>query len=174
MKKSNKENLIDIPQSFLRTDEGRSFSNGLGKGIYTVFSISSGMSDPTGTVAESVGAFSEVAAPLVVDASEKMMQTAHVMSDTEGDRFMRSHPMRDSNGRPITIEEGAKLAFGGGQKSKTLATQKGKKETKGVEGKETKSKTLSKQKADSQSSVSNNKKRKIKKQGLINNEVYIC
>ena len=161
MKKTNKENLIDTPQSFLRTDEGRSFSNGLGKGIYTVFSISSGMSDPTGTVAESVGAFSEVAAPLVVDASEKMMQTAHVMSDTEGDRFMRSHPMRDSKGRPITIEEGAKLAFSEGQKSKTLADQKGKKGTKGIEG--TKSKTLSKQKTDSKPNSSNNKNKKNKK-----------
>ena len=58
----------------------------------------SGITEPTGTVSRSVGDFAEVAAPVISNVSEQLMQQVHETYDTQADRFMHEHPFRDEDG----------------------------------------------------------------------------
>lgn len=85
----------------------------IGKGAYKAFSYSSGVSDPTGSVAESVAQFSKTAAPYFIGTSKKMMENAYRQYESPAQKFFREHPLRSEDGTPLTIEEGKQYAFEG-------------------------------------------------------------
>ena len=113
-KQKNYTNLAD-PAGF--NPQVQTAAGLIGKTTYKVFEVTSGMSDPTGTVSESVAQFAKAAAPVVIGTSKKLMENAHAQYDTAADKFLREHPLRSADGTPMTIEEGAKKAFEGMEES---------------------------------------------------------
>lgn len=83
----------------------------MGKGVYKAFEHSFGVSDPSGSVAESVAQFSRAAATFVIGGSQKMMERAYRQYETPAQKYLREHPLRSADGMPLTIEEGKQRAF---------------------------------------------------------------
>lgn len=110
-------------KAFFMSEEGRKISGGIGLGLEKVFELSTGMHDPTGNAGQAASLFAQEAAPLVVDASQKMMETAHAQNQTEADRFWKEHPLRTAEGKPVTAEEAKEYAFSEKTESKTLNKQ---------------------------------------------------
>lgn len=107
-KQKNYTNLVD-PIGY--NPEVQTAAGLIGKTTCKVFEVTSGMSDPTGTVSESAAQFAKAAAPVVIGASKKMMKNAHAQYELPGDKYLREHPLRSDDGTPMTIEEGAQKAF---------------------------------------------------------------
>ena len=98
--------LNEIVMEYERMDLGygeneRRVVNNVGQGLASVVMTLSGVQEPTGTVSRTAGDFAEVATPIVANASERLMQQVHNTYDTEADRFMREHPLRDEDGNII-------------------------------------------------------------------------
>lgn len=107
-KQNNNTNLVD-PVGF--NPQVQTAAGLIGKTTCKIFEATSGMTDPTGTVSESVAQFAKTAAPVVIGASKKMMENAHAQYETPAEKFLREHPLRSADGTPMTIEEGAQKAF---------------------------------------------------------------
>lgn len=109
-KQNNSTNLVD-PIGF--NPQVQTAAGVIGKTTCKIFEATSGMTDPTGTVSESVAQFAKAAAPVVIGASKKMMENAHTQYETPAEKYFREHPLRSADGTPMTIEEGAQKAFEG-------------------------------------------------------------
>lgn len=110
-------------ENFFMSEEGKKISGGIGLGLEKVFELSTGMSDPTGSASQAASLFAQAAAPIVADASKKIMETAHSQNQTEADRYWQEHPLRTAEGRPVTAEEAKEYAFSEKVASKTLSKQ---------------------------------------------------
>ena len=107
-KQNDSSNLID-PMGF--DPKVQAAAGMIGKTSCKIFEITSGVSDPTGAVSESVAQFAKAVAPVAIGASRKLMENVYAQTALPGDRFLREHPLRSADGTPLTIEEGKQLAF---------------------------------------------------------------
>ena len=111
------------PSDYWRSDEGRSVSGAMGKGMSKILSQTGMGKDPTGNVDSAMSSFAQEAMPHIADGSQKLMENTYNQFATPGDKYMQDHFMRDANGTPITAEEGKAIALGESSNDASLDTK---------------------------------------------------